>query len=202
MNRALAGVLTALIMGLVLWTGLKRSHTLTRSATASQPDPRMPDYRDQDPGTGNRASLHGAIDRIEDLLASVRNGDARSYLACFGGALRPRLEHEAGELGPDVFAARLKSAGQARYSHAVFAPEPDGDRQGALRITVESTFADRLERQTFLVEHEPGGWVITEVETPRERIPKYPLGSLAHFQQREGNPVAGAALQSVRAGNE
>jgi len=90
------------------------------------------------------------------------------------GRLRERFVREADEIGRDAFAVRLRRAGLARKSHALFAPEPDGDREGAARITVESTFADRIERQTFRLEQANGGWLVTEVEAAREHVPKIP----------------------------
>ena len=72
----------------------------------------------------------------------------------------------------------------------IFAPEPDGDRLDAARITVESTFADRIERQTFRLEQAASGWLVTEIETAREHVPKTPLGSLATYEEPEGPPVA------------
>ena len=68
------------------------------------------------------------------------------------------------------------SASLARKSHAIFAPEPDGDRPRRCRITVESTFADRIERQTFRLEHAASGWLVTEIETAREHVPKTRFG--------------------------
>ena len=106
------------------------------------------------------------------------------------GQLHARLAREADELGRDVFALRLRRAGLARKSHAIFAPEPDGDRPDAARITVESTFADRIERQTFRLERTDSGWLVTEIETAREHVPKTPLGSLATYEEPEAAPVA------------
>ena len=185
MRRAIAGLLTTIIMGSMLWIGLGRSPSSSQPATSSSTDSKFEYSRFQD-----RIRLEGATDRIEGLLASARAGDTVSYLGAFGGPLRARLEREADELGRDAFAARLRRAGLARKSHAIFAPEPDGDRSGAARITVESTFADRLERQTFRLERAAGGWLITEIETARERVPKNALGSLATYDEPEGTPVA------------
>jgi len=185
MKRILAGLFTTMIMGLMIWSGLNRSPSPTRPATESETD-----SRSQDLSVQNRARLQGATDCIEGLLASARDGDAASYLGAFGGPLRARLEREADERGRDAFALLLRRAGLARKSHAIFAPESDGDRTDAARITVESTFADRLERQTFRLERAEGGWLVTDIETAREQVPKNSLGSLATYQEPEGNPVA------------
>jgi hypothetical protein len=179
MKRNLAGLFTTIVMGLMIWTGLNRSPSSTPSATDSEADPKSQDPRFQDLGFQNRAGLQGAADRIEGLLASARDGNAASYLGAFGGPLRARLEREADERGRDAFALLLRRAGEARRSHAIFAPEPAGDRTDAARITVESTFADRLERQTFRLERAKGGWLVTEIETARQQVPKNSPGSLA-----------------------
>jgi len=197
MKRILAGFVTTMIMGLMIWTGLHRSPSSTQPATDSETDSRSQDARFQNLSVQDRARLQGATDCIERLLVSARQGDADSYLGAFGGPLRARLEHEADERGRDAFALLLRRAGLARKSHAIFAPEPDGDRLGAARITVESTFADRLERQTFRLERATGGWLITEIETARDRVPKNALGSLATYQEPEGNPLAGEPVKSA-----
>jgi len=191
MKRILAGLFTTMITGLMIWTGLNRSNSPMRPASESGTDSRF-----QDLGFQNRASLQGATDRIEGLLASARDGDTASYLGAFDGPLRARLEREADEHGRDAFALLLRRAGLARKSHAIFAPQPDGDRTGLARITVESTFADRLERQTFRLEHTNGGWLITEIETARQQVPQNAPGTLATYQEPEGNPVAGDPVQS------
>jgi hypothetical protein len=57
-------------------------------------------------------------------------------------------------------------------------------------ITVESIFADRIERQTYQLARREGAWLVTDVETARDRMPKNPLGSLATFREPEGIPVS------------
>jgi hypothetical protein len=185
MRRAIAGLLTTIVMGSMLWIGLGRSPSSSQPATSSSTDSKFEYSRFQD-----RIRLEGATDRLEGLLASARAGDTVSYLSAFGGSLRARLEREADELGRDAFAARLRRAGTSRKSHAIFAPEPEGDRLDAARITVESTFADRLERQTFYLMRTDPGWLVIAVETAREQVPKNPLGSPATFAEPEGIPVA------------
>jgi hypothetical protein len=190
MKRLLAGLCTATIIGLMMWIGLGRSPSSTERASDSETgspyqNPRIHDARLQD-----QVRLQGATDQIERLLASAREGDASSYLNAFGGALRARLEREADENGRDAFAVGLRKAGLARKSHAIFTPEREGDRDDAARITVESTFADRLERQTFHLARADRGWLVIEVETAREQVPPHAPGSPATFAEPEGIPVA------------
>jgi len=188
MRHTVAGLLTAIIMGLVLWSALAYSPRSSQPAT----DPGIRDSR-----LPNAGGFEGGANRIEALLASARQGDVATYLSAFGGPLRARLEREAGEYGWGAFALGLRRAGLARKSHAIFAPEPDGDREDAVQITVESTFADRLERQTFRLERGGAGWLVTEVDTARERVPTNALGSPATFQEPEGIPVATGSVEPV-----
>ena len=117
------------------------------------------------------------------------------YLDCFGGPLRERLEREVNERGRDVFAADLRRAARSRKSHAIFAVEPEGD--DAARITVETVYPDRNERQTYHLAQEAGGWLVTDVETVRSQVPKARFGTPASYQEPEGVPVQGLAVQGI-----
>jgi hypothetical protein len=190
MKRVLAASGAILIMGGVIWTGSRRqvSSTSIEARTAREPtldggNATTQDSRRQDP------ELQAATDRIEALLDVARRGDVGGYLAAFGGPLRARLEHQADERGRAAFAAGLRRAARARTSHAVFKPEPEGEGTVNARIIVESTFADRIERQTYHLARSDAGWHVTDVETARDHVPKNPLGSLATFHEPEGVPV-------------
>jgi hypothetical protein len=179
MKRIVAGLLTMIVMGVMTWCALNRRPASSTLSTASRQDSRFP----------SRSDLKGATACIEGLFAAARAGDVAAYLEAFGGPAYARLSREADELGRDGFALRLRRAGLARKGHAIFAPEPDGDRRDGATITVESTFADRIERQTFRLEPANNGWLVTEIETAREHIPKTPLGSLATYNEPEAVPV-------------
>jgi hypothetical protein len=190
MRRNLAVLGTILIMGAVLWTGLRspvrtspEAGASVEAQSASAADFETPHSPILDPG------FHDACVRLDRLFESALRGDVAGYLAAFGGALQARLEREAQESGRDAFAGELRRTAAARKGHAVFAPEPDGDESGAVRIVVESTFADRIERQTYRLRRGAAGWLITEVETARDRIPRNKLGSPATYEEPEGVPV-------------
>ena len=185
MKRIVAGLLTTIIMGVMTWTALSRPRASSPSSTAS-----MPDSGFQDSSFQKRPDLKGATACIERLLEAARAGDVAAYIQAFGGPAHARLAREVDEIGRDIFALRLRRAGVARKGHAVFAPEPDGDRLDGAAITVESTFADRIERQTFRLEQANRRWLVTEIETAREHVPKNPLGSLATYEEPEAAPVA------------
>ena len=133
--------------------------------------------------------------RLGSLLESAWNGDVAGYLDCFSGPLRERLEREVNERGRDVFAADLKRAARSRKSHAIFAVEPEG--AAAARITVETVYPDRNERQTYHLAQETGGWLVNDVETVRSQVPKARYGMPASYQEPEGVPVQGLAVQGI-----
>ena len=178
MKRIVAGVLTALILGLLIWSGIRTG-------------PRKP----IDPGAvgeviGSPEPATGAEARLRDLMASARAGDVAAYLACFAEPLRSRLDREVGERGREAFATDLRETAAARKSHALFAPEPEG--ADSVRITVESVFPDRNERQAYqLVREGADRWLVADVETVRGRSPSSRFGTLATFQGPEGVPVQG-----------
>ena len=172
MKRALAGALTVAIMALLLWAGTRRPGPSGASepGTAAVPDPSQ-----------------GAEARIQKLLDDAARGDVAAYLAGFGGSLRQRLERERDERGRDAFADDLRRAAAARKSHATFAPEPEGE--DAARVTVETVYPDRNERQTYRLERGTDGWHVTDVETVRSHQPAAKYGSAASYEEPEGPPV-------------
>ena len=164
MKRVLAGVLTVALMGLLLWSGLRRPAATPEVAQAD------------DPAARPRR-------RLRALLDSAREGDVSAYLEAFAGRSAQRLEREVDERGRDAFAADLRRAARARKSHAVFAPEPDGP--DTARITVEAVYPDRNERQTYRLDRTPGGWLVTDVETgPQPQA----AGQVRHPGQLTRNP--------------
>jgi hypothetical protein len=180
MKRALAALGAVLVMGTMLWIGV-RPHS-----GMGQPVPAAPGS----PGpAGPRYDFAGASDRIDALLADAGRGDVAAYLSSFTGPLRDRLGRQADERGRAAFSDELRRTAKARKSHAVFSTEPDGYGADAARITVESTFADRIERQTYRLVREGKAWLINDVESARHLLPANPLGSLATYQEPEGVPV-------------
>ena len=173
MRRLLAGVTTILLMGGLLWFGLRRP------ASPKRPVADTPQSSTPEPA-------RGASERINALLESAASGDVAGYLGCFDGPCRQRLEREVNERGRPAFAENLRRAARSRKSHAVFAPEAEGDEAS---ITVESVYADRNERQTYRLALVGDGWRITDVETVRGQVPKAKYGTPANFQAPEGVPV-------------
>jgi hypothetical protein len=176
MKQFVAAVLTIALMGLLLWKSVRRPEGLG-PVQAGAPAAVEP--------------FAGAEAQIRELMASARRGDVSAYLAAFGDPMRQALEREVAERGREAFADDLRRTAQARKSHAVFAPEPEGS--DAVRITVESVYADRNERQTYHLGQGPSGWLVAGVETARSLTPIARYGTPAEYQEPEAAPVAGAA---------
>ena len=180
MKRIVAGLLTVVLMGVLLWSGRNRP------AGQAGPGPGL--------SSTNNAPDPAEV-RLSTLLQSASAGDVAGYLDCFSPTLRQRLEREVNERGRDVFAAELKRAARSRKSHAIFAVEPDG--AAAARIIVETVYPDRNERQTYHLAEASRGWLVDEVETVRSQVPKARYGTPASYQEPEGVPVQGLAVQGI-----
>jgi hypothetical protein len=180
MKRIVAGVLTVALMGGLLFWGANRPVGTSPQGTGASPGSNQPDPAEA---------------RLSTLLECAWNGDVAGYLSCFTGPLRERLEREVNERGRDVFAADLKRAARARKSHAIFAVEPEGE--AAARIVVETVYPDRNERQTYHLAGQAGAWLVSDVETIRSQVPKARYGTAATYQEPEGVPVQGLAVQGI-----
>ncbi len=190
MKRPLAAIAAAMVMAGMLWLGRIRSGTTDSAGPPASAEERS---------TGGQpvAELGGATRAIEALLADAERGDVDAYLAAFSGPIRDRLTRQAEERSRPTFGEELRRTARARKSHAVFEPEPNGDGPDGARVAVESTFADRIERQTFRLVRAGSGWVITDVETARDRVPRNTLGSTATYPEPEGSPVSMPAPGAV-----
>ena len=173
-GKAAAAFATVLLMALLLWSGVRRSGAPGRSASSRSEE------------------VEPAEARIHALLRAAWDGDVETYLGSFDGPLRQRLEREVAERGRNAFAADLKVAARARKSHAVFAVEPESET--AARVTVETVYPDRNERQTYHLTGASGGCLVTEVETIRSRTPTAKFGAPATYQEPEGVPVQSGVL--------
>jgi hypothetical protein len=183
MKRPLAAILAVLVMAGMLWLGRSRTRPTDSGVAPSSTGERS---SGRQPG----AELGEVARRIEGLLADAERGDVDAYLAAFTGPIRERLARQAEERGRPSFAEELRRTARVRKSHAVFEPEPDGEGPERARVAVESTFADRIERQTFRLVRFASGWVITDVDTARDHMPRNALGSAATYQEPEGPPVS------------
>jgi hypothetical protein len=180
MKRIVAGVLTVALMGVLLYLGANRPEGTSPRGTGASPSDSKPDPAEA---------------RLSTLLESAWNGDVAGYLNCYAGPLRERLEREVNERGRAVFASDLRRAARSRKSHAIFAVEPEGE--AAARIVVETVYPDRNERQTYHLAEQGGLWLVSDVETIRSQVPKARYGTPATYQEPEGVPVQGLAVQGI-----
>ena len=183
MRRLIAGTLTVVLMVVLLWSGTRRPPEPVVGPTVSK---------------AGVWSARPSEERIRALLSSAEEGDVSSYLDSFAGSLRERLEREVNERGRTAFADDLRRASRTRKSHAVFAPEPES--LDAVRITVETVYPDRNERQTYRVERGESGWLVAGVETVKSHQPQSKFGAPAVFVAPEGVPVQGGL--TVETGEE
>jgi hypothetical protein len=178
MKQVIAAVLTFALMGVLLSSGLRRSRA-PATAPVSEPDTPAISAERQNPAQA----------AVLNLLESASRGDVPSYLDAFTGPLRTRLEHEVTERGRESFAEDLRRAARSRKSHAVFTAEVEGSESA--RVTVESVYPDRNERQTYRLVPEQSAWRVAEVESVRSHQPKAKFGSPAVYIAPEGVPVQG-----------
>ena len=195
MKRFVAGLITAIVMTLMACTALLRSRSPQGGGQLTEANSIL-----QDPRSQNTGQFKGATACIEGLLASARAGDVDTYLRSFAGPLRDRLTREADEIGRDAFARRLRDASLARKSHAVFAPSPTatGPTRPGSRLSRRSPTGSSARRSVSSMQR--AHWIVTDIETAREHVPKTSFGSLATYQEPEGAPVA--ARPDEAAGDE
>lgn len=184
MRSIVAGLLTALILASMLVLGARGPGR-----------PAAPDAPSEALGVGGADGAGSAEDLIRGLLRSAERGDVAGYLGAFASPLRSRLAREVDGRGRDAFAADLRHASAARKSHAVFAAEPDGD--DAVRVTVETIYPDRNERQTYRVGRSDDGWRVLDVAPIKSHQPTARFGSPANYIAPEGVPIQPEASPQV-----
>ncbi len=109
------------------------------------------------------------------MVKACREGDVSRYLDCFAGALRKRLEKVRQEQGEKRFRDYLRQLIAPVKGIAVLSPKHD--EYGDWRVPTEFVFADRTERQTYLVRQIDGQWRIVSVETAKQVPVLIPYGT-------------------------
>ena len=159
MRRFLAALITAAIFGAVLWFG--RGDVPPSPATGSGAD------------TPDRC--------IQRMFEAAAVGDVATYVDCFSGRERERLERELADGRREALARSLTDAVATLRGRAVFADGPIGDDRA--RYTVDRVYESRTERQTYEMVRESGTWRIESVRTAQPFQPDTPYGTPVFEEQ-------------------
>jgi hypothetical protein len=153
MKRGLAGLITiGLLAGVLLW-----------SVPRGEPPVRAEDDTPEA--------------CVQRMFVAAEAGDVATYLDCFTGAERRRLERELADQSRDAFARALQQAVQQLKGRAVFAPSEADVDADTLRLTVERVYVNRTERQTYQMVRRADGWRIASVQTAQAYQPLKPYGT-------------------------
>jgi hypothetical protein len=153
-KRTIAAVVTAILFAVVLWFG--------RGA----PTPRG-DVADAD-------SPEACIGRMFDAAAS---GDVATYVDCFTGAERQRLERELADSRRELFGQTLKDAVASLRGRAVFADQPVTEGADRARFLVDRVYETRTERQAYQLVRQDETWRIESVRTAESFQPDTAYGT-------------------------
>jgi hypothetical protein len=114
---------------------------------------------------------------IERMFEAARQGDVETYLNCFTGSERDRLDRELGDQPRTAFARSLVEAVESLKGRAVFEGKTDGDPESNRALTVDRVYLNRTERQTYQLVRESGAWRIHTVQTATPFQPDKPYGT-------------------------
>ncbi len=109
------------------------------------------------------------------MFNAAAEGDVATYVDCFSGPERERLERELADKRRDAFARSLIEAVASLRGRAVFAAGPvDADRA---RYTVDRVYERRTERQTYDMVRQSQTWRIERVRTAQPFQPETAYGT-------------------------
>jgi len=111
------------------------------------------------------------------MFEAAKQGDVETYLDCFTGAERERLERELADQPEDAFARSLVEAVESLKGRAVFKGSADGDPEANWVLPVDRVYVNRMERQTYHLVRESNVWRIHTVETATSFQPDKPYGT-------------------------
>ncbi len=143
-------LLTVVVMGAIIWW-------TTNQSSKSEPQNSSPDTV------------------VWRLVQACREGDVAGYLDCFATSLQRKVERLAQEQGAERFRRYLKQLIAPVKGIVTFAPQRDAE--GNWRVVTEFVFADRTERQVFLVRKVKGVWKIVGIETAKSVPVLVPYGT-------------------------
>lgn len=154
MKRWIAGLITAAVIATVLVIALQRGPSPGSTPAAENPE--------------------ACIDR---MFEAAKQGDVETYLDCFTGSERERLERELADQPKDAFARSLAEAVGSLKGRAVFKGNPVGDSADKWILPVDRVYVNRMERQTYHLVRESNVWRIHTVETATSFQPDKPYGT-------------------------
>lgn len=157
MKRIVAGLLTLLLLGAVLWFG----------RGASTPP-------DQTPATAASDTPEACIER---MFAAAQQGEVPAYLNCFAGPERDRLERELAGQPPQAFARSLQDAVAGLKGRAVFRNEAPDTAADSASYTIDRVYESRTERQRYQLTRQSGIWRIQSVATANPFQPAKAYGT-------------------------
>ncbi len=130
-------------------------------------------------GSGNeRNERPTPEDTVFEMVQAAQKGDTATYLDCFWGPLRTRLEQTRTEMGRQAFAEYLaEGAGAIKGVATIGEPEPVG---ADMRVQAEMVYEDKNEMQKFDLTERRGKWRISGMENPSRIKTIIPYGSEAY----------------------
>lgn len=152
MKRWIAGLGTAALIAVVLANALRRGPPSAKISAAESP---------------------GAC--IRRMFDAAKQGDVETYLDCFTGSERERLERELADQPKDAYARSLVEAVESLKGRADFEGSADGDSKSSW--IVDRVYTNRIERQTYHLVRESNVWRIHTVETATSFQPDKPYGT-------------------------
>ena len=115
---------------------------------------------------------------LEQMFQAMKEGDVTSYLRCFTGELRERLERNAKDQTTDRFSDYLKETVAPVKGRAVYKTESSGDDQ--VRLVVDRVYEQRQwEYQGYRLRRESGDWRIYAIDPAELHEPPVPYGTPA-----------------------
>jgi hypothetical protein len=163
LKRIVAGTITALVLATLLIAAVVRS--------AGDPGARTPEHR------------------LEQMFQAMKEGDVSSFLRCFTGELRERLDRSASEQTAEKFSAYLKETAAPVKGRAVYKTEASGDDD--VRLVVDRVYEQRpWEYQGYRLRRESGDWKIYAIDPAELHEPPIPYGTPAFSASGDDSPPA------------
>ena len=120
-------------------------------------------------------SLPTPEDIVWRMSDATREGDVKSYLDCFSGALRQSLQKTADDMGESQFGLYLKKLNSELTGIAVSEFEQPNEQTASLKV--EFVYRGKNEAQKHSFKLLEGGWKITQVDGSEQIKTLIPYGA-------------------------